>query len=50
LRGIALFSLLREMRLILMLSVFLHQRDYRFSAIAALVPAIVVLEWVAGAA
>jgi hypothetical protein len=49
LRGIALFSLLREMQLILMLSVFLHQRDCRFSAIAALVLAIGALEWVAGA-
>jgi hypothetical protein len=40
--GIALFILLPIMRLVLMLGVFLHQRDYRFSAIAALVLMIVV--------
>ncbi|MFM0172548.1 DUF1634 domain-containing protein [Paraburkholderia sediminicola] len=48
--GIALFILLPVMRLILMLGVFLHQRDYRFSAIAALVLAIVAAGLVVGAA
>jgi hypothetical protein len=41
--GVALFILLPIMRLILMLGVFLHQRDYRFSAITALVLMIVVV-------
>ncbi|WP_181309227.1 hypothetical protein [Paraburkholderia sp. BL18I3N2] len=40
---IALFILPPVIRLILMLGVFLHQRDYRFSAIAALVPTIVAM-------
>lgn len=48
--GIALFILLPVMRLILMLGVFLHQRDYRFSVIAALVLAIVAAGLVVGAA
>ena len=48
--GIALFILLPVMRLILMLGVFLQQRDYRFGAIAALVLAIVAAGWVVGAA
>jgi uncharacterized membrane protein len=48
--GIALFILLPVMRLILMLGVFLHQRDYRFSAIAALVLAIVAAGLLVGAA
>jgi hypothetical protein len=48
--GIALFILLPIMRLILMLGVFLHQRDYRFSAIAALVLMIVVAGSMIGAA
>ncbi|CAB3776127.1 hypothetical protein LMG28614_00151 [Paraburkholderia ultramafica] len=48
--GIALFILLPIMRLILMLGVFLHQRDYRFSAIAALVLAIVAAGLLVGAA
>ncbi|KAA1013214.1 DUF1634 domain-containing protein [Paraburkholderia panacisoli] len=48
--GIALFILLPAMRLILMLGVFLHQRDYRFSAIAALVLAIVAAGLLVGAA
>jgi uncharacterized membrane protein YhaH (DUF805 family) len=48
--GIALFILLPVMRLILMLGVFLHQRDYRFSAIAALVLVIVAAGLVVGAA
>lgn len=48
--GIALFILLPIMRLILMLGVFLHQRDYRFGAIAALVLAIVAVGLLVGAA
>lgn len=48
--GIALFILLPIMRLILMLGVFLRQRDYRFSAIAALVLAIVAAGLLVGAA
>jgi hypothetical protein len=48
--GIALFILLPIMRLILMLGMFLHQRDYRFSAIAALVLAIVAAGLLLGAA
>lgn len=47
--GIALFILLPIMRLILMLGVFLHQRDYRFSAIAALVLMIVIAGSMIGA-
>jgi uncharacterized membrane protein len=47
--GIALFILLPVMRLILMLGMFLHQRDYRFSAIAALVLAIVAAGLLVGA-
>jgi uncharacterized membrane protein len=47
--GIALFILLPIMRLILMLGMFLHQRDYRFSAIAALVLLIVAAGLLAGA-
>ncbi|CAE6810681.1 hypothetical protein R75483_05783 [Paraburkholderia domus] len=48
--GIALFILLPIMRLILMLGMFLHQRDYRFSAITALVLMIVAVGLVVGAA
>jgi hypothetical protein len=48
--GIALFILLPIMRLILMLGVFVHQRDYRFGAIAALVLAIVAAGLLVGAA
>lgn len=48
--GIALFILPPVMRLILMFGVFLHHRDYRLSAIAALVLTIVAVAWVAGAA
>lgn len=48
--GIALFILLPIMRLILMLGMFLHQRDYRFSAITALVLAIVAAGLLVGAA
>lgn len=45
-----LFILLPVMRLIVMLGVFLHQRDYRFSAIAALVLVIVIAGSMIGAA
>ncbi|WP_260854680.1 DUF1634 domain-containing protein [Paraburkholderia sp. BCC1884] len=48
--GIALFILLPIMRLILMLGVFVRQRDYRFGAIAALVLAIVATGLLIGAA
>jgi Protein of unknown function (DUF1634) len=47
--GIALFILLPIMRLMLMLGIFLHQRDYRFSAIAALVLMIVIAGSMIGA-
>ncbi|MFM0207704.1 DUF1634 domain-containing protein [Paraburkholderia sediminicola] len=47
--GIALFILLPVMRLILMLGMFLHQRDYRFSAITALVLVIVAVGLLVGA-
>ncbi|MFL9868132.1 DUF1634 domain-containing protein [Paraburkholderia fungorum] len=48
--GIALFILLPVMRLILMLGMFLHQRDYRFGAITAFVLLIVTAGLLAGAA
>lgn len=48
--AIALFILLPVMRFILMSGVFLHQRDSRFNAIAALLPAIATRGLVAGAA
>jgi hypothetical protein len=48
--GVMLFILLPIMRLILMLGLFLHQRDYRFSAITALVLMIVVVGSMIGAA
>jgi uncharacterized membrane protein len=48
--GIALFILLPVMRLILMLGIFLRQRDYRFSLIAALVLAIIAAGLLVGAA
>jgi len=47
--GIVLFILLPVLRLMLMFGVFLRERDYRFSAIAALVLLIVVTGCVAGA-
>jgi uncharacterized membrane protein len=47
--GIGLFILLPVSRLIVMLGVFLHQRDYRFSAIAALVLVIVIAGSMIGA-
>ena len=46
--GIALFILLPVLRVVLMLIVFLRERDYRFSAIAALVLAIILLGCVLG--
>ena len=46
--GIALFILLPVARLVLMLLVFLRQRDYRFAAVAALVLAIVALAFTIG--
>ncbi|MGV2293428.1 DUF1634 domain-containing protein [Trinickia sp. YCB016] len=48
--GVALFILLPIMRLVLMLGVFLHQRDYRFSAITGLVLMIVLIGSMLGAA
>jgi uncharacterized membrane protein len=47
--GIALFILLPVLRLILMLGVFLHQRDYRFSVVTLLVLLIVFAGCVIGA-
>jgi uncharacterized membrane protein len=47
--GIALFILLPVLRLMLMLGVFLHQRDYRFSAITLLVLLIVAAGCAVGA-
>jgi uncharacterized membrane protein len=46
--GIAIFILLPVVRVILMLIVFLHERDYRFAAIAATVLAVIVLGLVVG--
>src|SRR5580698_10693050 len=46
--GIALLILLPSLRLFLMLVVFLQQRDYRFSFIAALVLTIVLLGFLLG--
>ena len=48
--GIALFILPPVMQLILMFGVFLHQRDYRVSAITAIVLTIVAVTWAIGAA
>jgi uncharacterized membrane protein len=47
--GIGLFILLPVLRLVLMLGVFLRERDYRFGAIAALVLAIVCVACLLGA-
>jgi hypothetical protein len=47
--GIALFILLPVLRLMLMLGVFLHQRDYRFSVVTLLVLVIVFAGCVIGA-
>jgi uncharacterized membrane protein len=46
--GIALLILLPVLRVALMLAVFLRQRDYRFSAIAALVLMIIFLGFALG--
>ena len=46
--GIALFILLPVLRVVIMLIVFLQQRDYRFVAIAAVVLAIIGLGYVLG--
>lgn len=46
--GIALFILLPVFRVFLMLLVLLRDRDYRFSAIAALVLAILILGFLIG--
>jgi uncharacterized membrane protein len=46
--GIGLFILLPSVRVFLMLIVFLRERDYRFSVIAAIVLAILVLGFVIG--
>jgi len=46
--GIALFILLPSVRVLTMVIVFARQRDYRFSAIAALVLTIVLLGFVLG--
>jgi Protein of unknown function (DUF1634) len=47
--GIVLFILLPVLRLILMLGVFLHQRDYRLSVVTLLVLLIVLAACVIGA-
>ena len=41
--GIALFILLPALRVLLMVVVFVYERDYRFGAIAALVLAVIVV-------
>jgi len=46
--GIALFILLPTLRVLLMLLVFLRECDYRFTAIAALVLAIILLGFAVG--
>ena len=46
--GIALFILLPTLRVLLMLLVFLRERDYRFTAVAALVLAIILLGFALG--
>jgi uncharacterized membrane protein len=46
--GIAMFILLPVVRVILMLIVFVRERDYRFAAIAATVLAVIVLGLVVG--
>jgi hypothetical protein len=48
--GIAIFILLPVLRVIVMLIVYLRDRDYRFSAIALLVLTIILLGFVAGLA
>jgi uncharacterized membrane protein len=46
--GIALFILLPTLRVLLMLIVFVRQRDYRFTIIAALVLTIILLGFLFG--
>jgi uncharacterized membrane protein len=48
--GIALLILLPTLRVLLMLTVFLRQRDFRFAFIAAIVLAMIFLGIVAGLA
>jgi uncharacterized membrane protein len=48
--GIALFILLPVLRVVLMLLVFIHERDFRFACIAGLVLAIILLGIVLGRA
>ena len=47
--GIALFLLLPVLRVVIMLVVFVRQRDYRFSVIAGVVLSIIVLGALLGA-
>ena len=47
--GVALFLLLPVLRVLIMLVVFLRERDYRFGAITALVLSIIVLGALLGA-
>lgn len=46
--GIALFILLPVLRVLLMVIVFIRERDYRFAAIAALVLAIIIFGFALG--
>jgi len=46
--GLALFIILPVIRVVVMLSAFLHERNYRFSMIAALVQTIMLLGFLAG--
>jgi uncharacterized membrane protein len=46
--GVVMFILLPVLRVLLMLFVFWQERDYRFSAIAALVLVILILGFVIG--
>jgi uncharacterized membrane protein len=46
--GIALFILLPVLRVLLMLAVFVRERDYRFGGIAALVLTIIIVSSVLG--
>jgi uncharacterized membrane protein len=46
--GIAVFIVLPVLRVLVMLTVFVHERDYRFIAISGLVLLIIVLGFVLG--
>ncbi|MGC1547572.1 MAG: DUF1634 domain-containing protein, partial [Rhodanobacter sp.] len=46
--GIALFILLPVARVVLMLAIFLHERDYTYAAIATLVLVIIAAGVIAG--